>query len=90
MSSSEPQEISFTGRRMRFASPKTFGELVAALLADVGDKPVPVDDLAAMFDTWASYEREVQTHVGPSGFMLFSSPRRPMISTASWRRLPRK
>ena len=24
------------------------------------------------FDSWESYEREVQSHVGPSGFMLFA------------------
>ena len=51
---------------------KTFGELVDALLADVGDKPVPIDDFAVRFESWAAYEREVQSHVGPSGFMLFA------------------
>jgi uncharacterized protein (DUF302 family) len=73
MSSSEPQNIPFTGLRLRFESPKTFDELVAALLADVGDKPVPIDELAATFDSWESYRREVQSHVGSSGFMLFAS-----------------
>jgi uncharacterized protein (DUF302 family) len=73
MSSSEPREIPFTGRRLRFESAKTFDELVAALLADVGDNPVPIDELAATYETWESYQREVQTHVGPSGFMLFAS-----------------
>jgi uncharacterized protein (DUF302 family) len=72
MSSSEPREIPFTGLRLRFESTKTFDEIVAALLADVGDKPVPIEDLAATFDSWDAYEREVQTHVGPSGFMLFA------------------
>jgi uncharacterized protein (DUF302 family) len=73
MSSSEPQTISFTGLRLRFESRKTFDELVAALHAAVGDKPVPIDDLAASFDSWESYEREIRTHVGSSGFMLFAS-----------------
>ena len=57
---------------MRFDSAKSFEDLVAALLDDVGDKPVPIDDFAARFDSWESYEREVQSHVGPSGFMLFA------------------
>jgi uncharacterized protein (DUF302 family) len=73
MSTSEPRETPFTGLRLRFESTKSFDELVAALLADVGDKPVPIDDVAAMFDDWDSYQHEVQTHVGPSGFMLFAS-----------------
>jgi uncharacterized protein (DUF302 family) len=73
MSSSEPQKISFVGTRLRFQSPKTFNELLAALLADIGDKPVPIDELAAAFDSWAAYQRKVRSYVGPSGFMLFSS-----------------
>jgi uncharacterized protein (DUF302 family) len=62
MSTSEPRETPFTGLRLRFESTKSFDELVAAL-----------DDVAAMFDDWDSYQHEVQTHVGPSGFMLFAS-----------------
>jgi uncharacterized protein (DUF302 family) len=73
MPSSEPWATSFTGLRLRFTSRKTFDELVAALLIDVGDTPVPIDDLPALFDSWTSYERKVQSFVGPSGFMLFSS-----------------
>jgi uncharacterized protein (DUF302 family) len=73
MSSSEPQKISFTGVRLRFESLKTFDELVASILADVGGQPVPIDDIAATSDSWESYQREVQSHVGPSGFMLFAS-----------------
>jgi uncharacterized protein (DUF302 family) len=73
VSSSEPQKISFAGLRLRFESPKTFHELVAALLADVGDTPVPIDDLPPVFESWAAYEGKVQTFVGPSGFMLFAS-----------------
>jgi hypothetical protein len=73
MSSSEPQTISFDGLRSRFETPKTYDELVAAPLSDVGDTPVPIDDLPAVLESWAAYERMVQTFVGPSGFMLFSS-----------------
>jgi uncharacterized protein (DUF302 family) len=73
MSASDPQEIPFTGVRLRSESTKSFGKLVDALLADIGSQPVPIDDIAARCDDWASYEREVQRHVGPSGFMLFAS-----------------
>ncbi len=72
MSVSEPRQIPFDGVRIRFDSAKSFEDLVAALLADVGDKPVQIDDIATTFDSWQSYEREVQSHVGPSGFMLFA------------------
>lgn len=65
-------EIPFAGVRVRYGSSKTYGELVAALLADIGDKPVPIGDIAVGFDTWESYERAVGSHVGPSGFMLFA------------------
>ena len=73
MSTSEPREVPFTGVRLRFDSTRSFDDLVGALLADVGDEPVVLDDLARRFDDWESYEREVQTLVGPSGFMLFTS-----------------
>jgi uncharacterized protein (DUF302 family) len=72
MSTSEPQVIPFTGVRLRFDSTKGFDELVAALLTEVGATPVPIDDIAARTGDWESYEREVQSHVGPGGFMLFS------------------
>jgi len=60
-------EIPFHGVRMRYDSAKSFDDVVAALLDDVGDKPVPIDDFAARFATWEAYEREVQSHVGASG-----------------------
>jgi uncharacterized protein (DUF302 family) len=44
---------------------------VAALLADIGERPVPIDDIGRTSDTWDSYEQKVQPYVGPSGFMLF-------------------
>jgi uncharacterized protein (DUF302 family) len=71
MSTPEVKEIRFDGVRLRYGSPKSFDDLVAALLADIGDKPVPIDDIGLRFDSWETYEREVQSHVGPSGFMLF-------------------
>jgi uncharacterized protein (DUF302 family) len=67
----EPREIPFRGVRLRFDSTKGFDDLVKALLADVGEQPVQINDIGARFDGWELYEREVQSHVGPSGFMLF-------------------
>jgi len=58
---------------MRFDSTRNFASLVDALLADVGRQPVPIEAIAERHDDWASYEREVQDHVGPHGFMLFAS-----------------
>lgn len=71
MPASDVREVSFQGVRLRFGSNKTYDELVAALLADVGDDAVAIDDVAVTTDGWRSYEQKVQSHVGPSGFMLF-------------------
>ncbi len=65
--------IPFRGLRVHLGSAMSFEDVVAALLDDVGDKPVPIDDFAARFESWEAYEREVQSHVGPSGFMLFAT-----------------
>jgi uncharacterized protein (DUF302 family) len=64
-------ETHFDGVRVRYDSPKSYDEVVAALLADIGERPVPVNEFATAFDTWESYQREVESYVGPSGFMLF-------------------
>src|ERR1700733_14986549 len=64
-------EIPFHGVRVRYDSTKSYDELVAALLADIGERPAPIDDISKSFDGWEMYEQEVQSHVGPSGFMLF-------------------
>jgi uncharacterized protein (DUF302 family) len=63
----------FTGVRVRFASEKSHEELVSALLADIGDTPVPINDLPSTSQSWEAYERQVQPHIGPSGFTLFST-----------------
>ena len=73
MSTSDPHQIPFDGIRLRFDSAKSYDDLVAALLADIGEKPVPIDAIGVTFDTWESYEREVESHTGPSGFMLFAT-----------------
>jgi uncharacterized protein (DUF302 family) len=66
------REIRFDGVRVRYDSAKSYRELVDALLADIGEKPVPINEFATPTDSWDSYRRRVEPHVGPSGFMLFS------------------
>ena len=73
MKSSHPHEIPFTGVRLRFDSNKSFDEVLSSLLADVGDKPLPINELAAKFESWDSFRKEIESHVGPSGFILFAS-----------------
>jgi uncharacterized protein (DUF302 family) len=68
----ELRQIPFTALRLRYGSTKTYDDVVAELLADVGHEPVLINDIAKQFDTWESFEHEVQSHVGPSGFMLFA------------------
>ncbi|OBJ14176.1 DUF302 domain-containing protein, partial [Mycobacterium colombiense] len=33
--------------------------------------PVPINDIATSTGDWQSYQERVESHVGPSGFMLF-------------------
>jgi hypothetical protein len=72
MSTSDPGETVFQGIRLRFGSTSDFDDLVESLLNAVGHQPVAIDDIARKFGSWESYEHEVQSHVGPSGFMLFA------------------
>src|ERR1700684_2475104 len=71
MPTSDAHEIRFDGVRVRYDSAKSYDELVAALLGDIGEQPVAIDDIAKTSNSWDSYEQKVQSHVGPSGFMLF-------------------
>jgi uncharacterized protein (DUF302 family) len=64
-------ETHFAGVRVRYDSTKSYEELVSALLADIGEQPVPIDDFPKAYETWESYQQLVQSYVGPSGFMLF-------------------
>ena len=73
MPTSEPRELRFDGVRIRYDSTKGYDEVVSALLADIGEKPVPIDDFPKAFDSWEAYHQAVEPHVGPSGFMLFAS-----------------
>lgn len=61
MSASNPQTVPFDGVRRRYASSKSFDDLVDAILADVGHEPVPIEEIAKRFESWDSYEREVQS-----------------------------
>jgi uncharacterized protein (DUF302 family) len=72
VSQSCPRETRFSGVRVRYESTKSYDELVAALLAEVGDRPVPIDDLGKDFASWDAYRNKVESHVGPGGFMLFT------------------
>ena len=71
MSTRDAREIPFDGVRVRYDSTKSYDQLLADLLADIGESPVPIDGIAEKFHSWESYEQAVQSHVGPSGFMLF-------------------
>jgi len=71
MPAPDPQETRFDGVRVRYDSSKGYDELLASLLADIGERPVPINDFATAADSWQSYQQRVEPHVGPSGFMLF-------------------
>ena len=73
------QETRFDGVRLRYDSAKSYDELLAALLADIGEQPVSLDDLATASSDWESYQRAVEPDVGPSGFMLFK-----LIDHGAW------
>ena len=52
-------------------APRATTNYVAALLADIGEQPVPINDIATSSGDWESYQERVEHYVGPSGFMLF-------------------
>jgi uncharacterized protein (DUF302 family) len=79
MSTSDPREIRFDSVRVRYDSAKSYDELLAALLADIGEQPVPINDIATNTGDWDSYRERVESHVGPSGFMLFG-----MVDHGAW------
>ena len=72
-------ETRFEGVRVRCDSDKSYDELLAALLADIGEKPVQINDFATATDDWQSYQDRVEPHAGPSGFMLFN-----LIDHGAW------
>lgn len=66
------QETKFDGVRVRYDSAKSYDDLRAALLSDIGGQPVPINDIATSTGDWQSYQQHVEPHFGPSGFMLFA------------------
>jgi uncharacterized protein (DUF302 family) len=76
---SVPREIRFDGVRVRYESAKGYDELLAALLADIGEEPVEINELATTTDDWQSYQDRVEPLAGPSDFMLFS-----LIDHGAW------
>jgi uncharacterized protein (DUF302 family) len=65
-------ETRFDGVRVRYGSAKSYDDLVAALLADIGEQPVPIDEIGAAGGGWDGYRKRIEKYVGPSGFMLFA------------------
>lgn len=65
-------ETRFDGVRVRYDSAKSYDQVLAALLADIGEQPVPINDISAVEGDWQSYRERVDQHVGPHGFMLFA------------------
>lgn len=73
------REIQFDGVRVRYDSSKSYDEVVAALLADIGRQPVPIAAVTQPCDDWNTYRTTVEKQVGPSGFMLFA-----LIDHGTW------
>jgi uncharacterized protein (DUF302 family) len=73
------REVPFEGVRVRYDSTKSYDDLLAALLADIGDKPVPINDVATTTGDWQTYQTQIEKYVGPSGFMLFA-----LINHGAW------
>ena len=73
MKDSNPREIPFNGVRLRFESDKSFDEVLSSLLADVGAKPLLLNEAIANSESWDSFSKEVESRVGPSDFVLFAT-----------------
>lgn len=79
MSTSTPLTIPFSGKRLRFESARPYSDVLSALLADIGEKPISPNAIAQAFESWDEYEAKINSHAGPSGFMLFS-----LIDHGAW------
>jgi len=64
---------------VRYDSDKSYDEVLRALLDDIGDKPVPINDIVTTTDEWESYRARLESWAGPSGFMLFG-----LIDHGAW------
>ncbi|GAB7141700.1 hypothetical protein [Mycobacterium riyadhense] len=51
---------------MRYDSTKPYAELLAALLAAIGERPVLINGFATGLDSWKVYQAEAESHVGPT------------------------
>jgi len=78
-SATASREVRFDGVRVRYDSSKSYDDLVGALLADIGERAVPINEFAAATEGWQAYRERVESHVGPSGFMLFA-----LIDHGAW------
>jgi uncharacterized protein (DUF302 family) len=71
VSSLDLRETRFDGVRIRIDSDKTYEQVVAALLSEIGEVPEPITDFpAAIFEDWTSFATEITHHLGASEFML--------------------
>ena len=59
MKKSSSHEIPFNGVRIRFDSKKSFDEVLSSLLADVGDKPLLINEVAANSKSWDEYRKRL-------------------------------
>jgi len=66
---SHPHQTRFDGVRVRYDGAKSYDQLLASLLADIGEKPVSLDGLATAGD-WQSYEQQVEPIVEPNPELL--------------------
>ncbi len=62
----EKRYTPFQGVRVRYDSAKSYDDVLGALLADIGEKPVPSNDIATSTGDWSSYRTQVESHLGPS------------------------
>jgi hypothetical protein len=76
---SVPRHIRFDGVRVRYDSAKGYDALLAALLADIREKPVQINEFATATEDWQSCQDKVEPHARPSGFMLFN-----LIDHGAW------
>ncbi len=72
-------ETGFQAIRVRYDTAKSYDEVVAAVLADIGQQPVPIADIMETSPDWESFAGKVESYEGPSGFMLFG-----LIDHGAW------
>jgi uncharacterized protein (DUF302 family) len=72
-------ELKFEGVRVQLSSKKTYDQLLASLLEDIGESPVDLATLDRAHSSWETYKAAVRELEGPSGFMLFG-----LIDHGAW------